>query len=441
MQTTDVPPPGGATPPPPPPPSAGWTSDRLVTGLKALRRSRSDRILGGVCGGLGHSLGLDPLLIRVVVAVLTIFGGAGLVLYAAAWLLLPEDDGRRSIADRAFRGAPTAPGHPSAGRPVLSAIALVVIVVIAALIVVGGWDGTLLLVLALVALFVWLDRRPERAVAFAPPPYPYPPTGYADAEAPPTGADVPTAPLPPSGGTPPSPTGAYPTGPYGTPPGPPTAAWPVPAPVPPRPPRPRSVLLPATLSVGLIALGVLGAVDGTTGVSVPSAAYPALALAVVGLGLLVGARYGRSRLLIVVGLLLAVATSAASAVDRFDVPHGGDVNQVVRPALVAAVPASAGFRTGSVTYDLSGLDFGAATATTAMDLSIGAGEIVVVVPEGVDVTVRAEVGAGEVDLLGRQDSGVGLDSSVRDDGLDGPGGGTVDLTLRAGVGNLEVRRG
>ncbi len=465
MQTTDVPPPSGATPPPPPPPRAGWSSDRVTAGLRSLRRSRSDRVLAGVCGGIGRSLGLDPLLVRVVVAVLIVFGGAGVLLYAAGWLLLAEDDGRPSVADRAFRGTPAGVGTR---RPLLGAVVLTVVVVVAVLGVAGGWDGTVLLVLALVGLFVWLDRR-----GTTPLPYPSAPTGgtspYAatvTASGETTGYPAgpqPTASYPPASfPTAASPTASFPTAPptggssaagatsYAptpgtgtTPPGygPPTATWPVPAPVPPRPPRQRSVLLPATLSVALIALGALAAVDGRGDVSVPSAAYPALALAVVGLGLVVGARYGRSRLLIAVGLLLALATSAASAADRIDVPQGGDVNQVVRPALVADIPARASFRTGTVTYDLSALDLASATSPTTMDIEIGAGEIVVVVPPDVDVTVNAHVGVGEVELLGRVDDGVGVDRSVSDVGPDGPGGGTIDLTLDAGVGNLEVRRG
>ncbi len=398
MQTTDVPPPGGATPSSPPPPRDGWSSDRLLAGLKSLRRSSSDRVVAGVCGGLGRSLGLDPLLIRVVLAVLVLFGGAGILLYAAGWLLLAEDDGRPSIADRAYRGAPS-----GTHRPLLGAIVLTVIVLGAVLGTTGSWDGTLLLVLAVAGIAVWLDRRSAAPVTYAPP---------ANATA--TAATLPAT-------------------------GQPIAYQPPMAPAPPRPRRPRSVLLPGTLSVALIAVGVLAAVDNLPGRMVPASAYPALALAVVGVGLVVGARYGRSRLLIVVGVVLALATGAASAVDRIDVTNGRDVNQVVRPASLADLPRTAEFRSGTVTYDLSALDLSSGTA--AMDVSIGAGEIIVVVPADVDVTVSADVGVGEVDLLGRTDDGVGVDRTLQDVGADGSGGGSLDLTLHSGVGNLEVRRG
>jgi phage shock protein C len=70
-----------ATTTPPPPPHF------------ALRRSRTDRMLGGVCGGLARSLGADAALLRVLVVALTLItGGAAAVVYAAAWVLAPGDE-------------------------------------------------------------------------------------------------------------------------------------------------------------------------------------------------------------------------------------------------------------------------------------------------------------------------------------------------------------
>lgn len=55
-----------------------------------LVRSRDDRVIAGVCGGLARQFGVDPTLARVTVAVLTLFTGVGVPLYAIAWLLMPE---------------------------------------------------------------------------------------------------------------------------------------------------------------------------------------------------------------------------------------------------------------------------------------------------------------------------------------------------------------
>ena len=60
----------------------------------ALRRSRTDRMLGGVCGGLATSLGADAALLRVLTVALTLItGGAAAIVYAAAWALAPVEDG------------------------------------------------------------------------------------------------------------------------------------------------------------------------------------------------------------------------------------------------------------------------------------------------------------------------------------------------------------
>ncbi len=56
-------------------------------------RARGDRLLGGVCGGLGRYFSLDPLLIRVAAVALTFFGGVTLIIYGALWVLVPVDDG------------------------------------------------------------------------------------------------------------------------------------------------------------------------------------------------------------------------------------------------------------------------------------------------------------------------------------------------------------
>jgi phage shock protein PspC (stress-responsive transcriptional regulator) len=57
-----------------------------------LYRSRNDRLLGGVLGGLGAYLGIDPLVLRIAVALLTVLGAGGLVLvYILMWVLVPEE--------------------------------------------------------------------------------------------------------------------------------------------------------------------------------------------------------------------------------------------------------------------------------------------------------------------------------------------------------------
>lgn len=58
---------------------------------KRLFRSRKDRIIGGVCGGLGPYLNVDPVIIRVIWAVAFFAAGAGLLAYLVAWIIIPEE--------------------------------------------------------------------------------------------------------------------------------------------------------------------------------------------------------------------------------------------------------------------------------------------------------------------------------------------------------------
>ncbi len=57
---------------------------------RRLFRSKDERMIAGVAGGLGEYFGIDPVIVRVIAVVLVFAGGAGLLLYLAAWLLVPE---------------------------------------------------------------------------------------------------------------------------------------------------------------------------------------------------------------------------------------------------------------------------------------------------------------------------------------------------------------
>jgi phage shock protein C len=61
--------------------------------MKKLTRSKKNRIIAGVCGGIGKYLDVDPTVIRVIWVVLTIISvGAGVIAYGAAWLIIPLEE-------------------------------------------------------------------------------------------------------------------------------------------------------------------------------------------------------------------------------------------------------------------------------------------------------------------------------------------------------------
>ena len=63
-----------------------------------LRRSYQDRMLGGVAGGLARYFGVDTMIVRIAFVVLTVFGGAGIPIYLAGLLLIPDEGSDQSIA-------------------------------------------------------------------------------------------------------------------------------------------------------------------------------------------------------------------------------------------------------------------------------------------------------------------------------------------------------
>ena len=71
---------------------------------RRLYRSRSDRVIGGVCGGLAKYFGIDAVIVRIVAVVAAFFGGAGILAYIAAMLLVPDEDGASMVERPGMRG-------------------------------------------------------------------------------------------------------------------------------------------------------------------------------------------------------------------------------------------------------------------------------------------------------------------------------------------------
>jgi phage shock protein C len=72
---------------------------------KQLRRTRDGRMIAGVCSGAARYLGVDANILRLALAAFTVFGGAGVAVYAIAWILIPEEDASSSIAEDLLKKA------------------------------------------------------------------------------------------------------------------------------------------------------------------------------------------------------------------------------------------------------------------------------------------------------------------------------------------------
>lgn len=425
------------TPPPPPPggphaPGPGPDAERLRS-VTSARRSTEGRLVAGVASGVGRQLGIDPIIVRIVLVALCFAGLSGLILYAAAWFVLPSDDGRPSVMTDWFRLGDNEPQLRVVALAVAGALALVAIV--------GDtgwyWGGPSLgvLWLAVPALFLYwlfavLPRQRGGGTPSTPGPVGPPPTSQPSGWSSPTTTSpaeatdradatddttdvidavdsvddeagqadgAPTAVLdaPGDGVVPPPPPGATASGPAQ-----------------PRPhvPRTRPTLFLATMSVVLIALGGLATVHAAAGLDLAPQTYPAVALGIVGAGLLVGARWGRSIALVPVGIVLALVLGAVGLV-----PDGpiGDLRRT--PTSAAAVDTRYELGAGSLRLDLSGVRDPEDLLGRTIVIDGGLGQVRVILPADLDVTVEATISGGEIRVLGQVTSGQGASLDVVSD--------------------------
>jgi phage shock protein PspC (stress-responsive transcriptional regulator) len=131
------------------------------TTMKRLERSRSDRMLAGVCGGLARTFGIHPAFYRVGFVVLTLIGGAGILIYLAAALVIPDEGKQDSIAAEILRDARDRP-WPLVG---LGLVATAVVVLLSRVTLWPRGDAAWILLL-LAGLAIVLSTRRK---ALSPP--------------------------------------------------------------------------------------------------------------------------------------------------------------------------------------------------------------------------------------------------------------------------------
>ncbi|MCR6031279.1 PspC domain-containing protein [Nocardioides sp. zg-579] len=417
---------GGAmttTPPDAPPepgpehPSGPRASKEEVRDLGKLRRSSTDSYVAGVAGGLARHLDIDPAILRVAFVVLTFFGGAGLILYGAAWLLVPVDDQAEATLHLDERNR---------------TVALTIAGGVAVLAMLGDTWGVYsfpwpVVVVAIAAVFV-LDRsdRNRRRRHQGPPAAPAPYAAYG-----PAAPAAPGSPVGPAGSPDPSvPVGAAP-GPYAgwaPPPTMPTAPLPPPPPAPAR--RRGPVLFWFTMALCALGIGVLSLLD-LGGVPVPNAAYSALVVAVCGVMLLVGAFWGRAGGLIAVGLVAALSMAANTLATELD---GGQVTH--RPSSTAGLASSYQNGTGDLFIDLTDISDIENLDGRTLLVEMGVGRVEVLVPTGVDVTAETSIGIGNARVFGEDHSGLGIERTVLLEG--GDPAPVLTLDAHVGVGGIEI---
>lgn len=156
-------------------------------------------------------------------------------------------------------------------------------------------------------------------------------------------------------------------------------------------------------------------------------------LIAVGVAILATARRGLHGGLVAIGVLLTVVLAVFALVPG---PLSGGVGELeLRPATIDEVDATYRQAAGEVTLDLRQLEL--PEGDTEIDISVGAGQVTVLVPDDVAVQVDASVGTGEIDVFGQTRSGVGPDLQTTSDAS---GDSRLVLDLSVGLGRIEVSR-
>jgi predicted membrane protein len=185
----------------------------------------------------------------------------------------------------------------------------------------------------------------------------------------------------------------------------------------------------------LVVLGALWMLDVSNVLELRlNVVLPAI-LIVIGLALVFGARNGPHSGLVVWGLLISLAVVAAATVP-LTAFSGGIGERDFRVTSQAQLESNYSVGVGDLRLDLSDLDL---VESASVEVSVGAGELRVVLPPDVSVDIEASSGAGEIVLLGDSRNGVGVRHSYRSEGYE-TAPVTLTLDLRTAAGKIEVSR-
>jgi phage shock protein PspC (stress-responsive transcriptional regulator) len=361
-----------------------------------LRRRASDRVIGGVAGGIADYLNVDPLLIRAAFVGLMIFGAAGLFIYLVVWLVVPVEGSEESVLEAALqRVGIRRSSIGTLGWLVLGLVAAIVFFQMQAMTAPYGYypsfiDPRFLIALVVIVSGIMFMRR------------------AAAREDPAAVASATTAPAVPAERVPARHVRI-------------------------RKPRERSPLPLYTIGALLLVFGLVAAADGLTETEILPGIYAGAVLSTIGIGLVVGAWWGRARWLIAAGILLVPIAIVASVITA---PlQGGWGDHWTAPSSAAELHDEYRLAGGRLTLDLR--DLPRSAADRRITASVGIGQLVVIAPPLAGLDIRAEVGAGGTWILGAYE---GPGTEIEGLRLAGGSAGTYTLDLEVGIGEVMVER-
>jgi len=161
-------------------------------------------------------------------------------------------------------------------------------------------------------------------------------------------------------------------------------------------------------------------------VDLPIQSAMAAGLILIGIVILVVGRHGG---LVTLGVILTVMLAFMSLLD---VPFEGGVGErTFRPASTADLRQEYRMAIGRLTVDLTSIE---GTTISDVEISLGIGQVVVILPDEVSVRVEGDAGAGQVMILGSEQNGLGVEHSITENDA------VFEVRVAVGLGQVEVRR-
>lgn len=368
-------------------------------------------MVAGVCAGVARHLNTDPVVVRVVFAALTFVGLAGLIVYVAAWLLIPEEGDDEGMLDAHLPG--------SMDREQVRRLGLFIAVAIAAASILGSgftidWPAIPLTLVALGVFYVAIirpynRRHAEQASAQSTTSH----DAATDGERTDEPGEVTFTPAPhPAGSAPPlrdKPAGGRPRNLR----------------------RDRGALFGLTVAFGVLVVGAMG-VYAATVEDIAWPYFPLAAFLVTGAGMLVGGVLGNGRPIALLAFPLGLVLLATTVLPTYTI---GDDRTY--PAYARDVDSSYQQGIGNFVLDLTEIRDPGSLDGRSIDIEQGVGSLEVIVPDGVDVDVDAHTDAGNLILLGKNSNGAPVSRHYVDPPSDDP---QLHLDITQTTGEIRVTR-